>query len=338
MPRITRRDALKLGVLGVATSSPAPASGTPFILAFGSCNKPALAQPLWAPIDALRPSAWLWLGDIVYADTEDVAALRSLYQEQKKLPAYAAFAAAHRVLGIWDDHDYGANDAGAEYPKRVESQAALLDFLDEPQGSPRRRQAGIYTSYVFGSGTESVKLILLDGRFHRENPGADSDTLGEAQWTWLEAELLSSRSRVNLIASSYQVLPQEHQFEKWADFPKARRRLLELLRKSGAPGIVLLSGDRHFAELSRLDASGVGYPLYELTSSGMSHSYSQANERNRYRVGALFPELNFGAVRVDFERGLLALEVFDQHCNRRIHEEVPLGRLTKPKNRRSAAR
>ena len=46
-----------------------------------------------------------------------------------------------------------------------------------------------------------------------------------------------------------------------------RERLLSLLRDTRAAGVVVLSGDRHYAELSVLEGSPLGYPLYDLTSS-----------------------------------------------------------------------
>lgn len=42
-----------------------------------------------------------------------------------------------QVIGTWDDHDYGLNDAGKEFSAKVTYQRLLLDFLDEPQDSPR---------------------------------------------------------------------------------------------------------------------------------------------------------------------------------------------------------
>jgi alkaline phosphatase D len=279
-----------------------------FTLAFGSCNRAQLPQPLWSDVRGLAPDAWAWLGDIVYADTDDVARTRRLYAEQAARPEYAALVAQTRVVGNWDDHDFGRNDAGSEYPSRVESQAALLDFLGEPPDSPRRAQLGTYASYVFGEGERQVKLIMLDGRYHRDRPGARGDTLGEAQWAWLESELRSTRARLNLVSSGYQVLPLDHSNEKWGNFPAARARLLDLIASTHAPGVVLLSGDRHFAELSCLSGGSAGYPLFELTSSGLTHAYENADEPNRYRVGSLYPHRNFGSVRVDWLDETVTLE------------------------------
>lgn len=327
MRTLRRREALTLGglgLLGMAAGTEPVRNPRRFRLAFGSCNRPSAAQPLWEPIRALRPDAWLWLGDIVYADTHDVARTRKLYAKQAAQPGYAELARTTPTLGIWDDHDFGENDAGAEYPERVASQSALLDFLREPADSPRRRQKGTYESYVFGGDGESVKLILLDARYHREPPGARADTLGKEQWAWLEHELLGSRSRVNLIASGYQVLPVDHSDEKWGNFPAARRRLLGLVDRVKTGSVVFLSGDRHFAELSRV--AGRRGHVYELTSSGLTHSYENVQERNRLRVGEPFRKRNFGVVHVDFETQELVLEARGIGGVTALRERVPMRR------------
>lgn len=68
------------------------------------------------------------------------------------------------MLAIWDDHDYGQNDGNKHYPYREESQQIFLDFMDEPKYSTRRRQEGIYASYIVGADNRTVKFILLDNR------------------------------------------------------------------------------------------------------------------------------------------------------------------------------
>jgi alkaline phosphatase D len=304
-----------------------PPSGT-FTLAFGSCSRPNLSQPLWSDVRNLAPDAWAWLGDIVYADTENIDRTRALYRAQAERSDYAAVVAQLQVVGIWDDHDLGKNDAGSEYPKKRESQAALLDFLGEPADSPRRGRLGTYASYDFGEGARSVKLVLLDGRYHRDPPSARGDTLGEAQWTWLERELSTSTARVNIVTSGYQILPLDHSNEKWGNFPAARARLLDLVARTRVQGLVLLSGDRHFAELSRLEDGSLHYPLYELTSSGLTHAFDAADEPNRFRIGSLYPHRNFGAVRIDWGSGELALEAREKGGRVVVGTTVRLSTLT----------
>ncbi|KAF0707138.1 hypothetical protein AaE_013750 [Aphanomyces astaci] len=148
--------------------------------AFGSCNDQSKHQMLWPVITAKDPQLWLWLGDNIYGDIRiwdtstpskgvfrpappDVLAAK--YQQQLGHPDYKLFRERFPIIGIWDDHDYGCiNDGDKTYRYRQESQQLFLDFLDEPQSSPRRLQEGIYTSYVVGSGAKRVKFILLDNR------------------------------------------------------------------------------------------------------------------------------------------------------------------------------
>lgn len=289
----------------IAEPAPLPAPPPPAPpatrIAFGSCNDVTKPQLLWEAIASLPPTAFVWLGDIVYADTQDMSLMRRLYGELKALPAYAALAAQTRVIGTWDDHDYGGNDAGKDYPMRTESQKALLDFLDEPEGSPRRTQAGVYTSVDFGQDPYRVRVILLDTRYHRDRPGPAADILGPEQWAWLRAQLEGSTAAVHILASSTQVVAEQHGFEKWARFPSARAKLLALLDELAPANLVVISGDRHFAELSRLERGPGKMPLYDLTSSSLSKPWTKApQELNRHRVGDIVWDVNFGVIEIDW--------------------------------------
>lgn len=290
--------------------TPAKKPGT-FRVALGSCNKTTLPQPLWKPILATQPDVWVWLGDIIYADTDDMSAMKAMYETQLNHEGYRELRKQTRIIGVWDDHDYGCNNCGKEYSKRHESQQLLLDFLGEPADSPRRKQAGVYWSYTYGEGERKVKIILLDTRYNRDAPGTEGDLLGEEQWKWLEQELRSSTAQVNIIGSSIQVIPEEQRFEKWVNFPKAHQRFFKLLEDTAVQGVILISGDRHFAEISRKDGR---YPLYELTSSGLTHASNPPEhypwtEPNRYRIGHEFRDLNYGLIDIEWETGKITLSI-----------------------------
>lgn len=279
-------------------------------VAFGSCNRHDLPQPLWGPILAWKPQIWIWLGDNIYGDTTDMELLAAKWRAQKEQADYARLRAGARVLGTWDDHDYGVNDGGRDFAAREASQARFLDFLDEPADSPRRRQAGVYAAESFGPPGRRLVVILLDVRFHRDAPGTDGTILGEEQWAWLERTLAASDAQVHLIASGTQILPAEHRFEKWADYPRDRARLLELLRRCRTPGVALLSGDRHIGEISRLREPGLD--VVEITSSGLTHFYRNfRGEPNRLRVGGPLAALHYGTVEIDWAAGALVAALRD---------------------------
>lgn len=307
-----------------------PSGGELTRIAFGSCNRSDLPQPLWSTVLSNQPDLWVWAGDIVYGDTTDMGALAAKYRDQAANSGYRRLTASVPVVGVWDDHDYGVNDGGADYPKKAESQQLLLDFLGVPEDDPRRQRQGVYASHTLGEPPRQVQLILLDVRYHRESPGPRADILGEAQWQWLAEELRHSRAQLTLIVSGTQILPEDHRWERWAAYPAARDRLLALIESSGRPGVVLLSGDRHFAELSVIHDEAF-YPLYELTSSGMTHFWEQMpDEPNRARVGRYYKGLNFGLIEVDWDADagpILRMEIRDRNNQAQIRAEIPLSRL-----------
>ena len=299
-------------------------------IALGSCNEEDAPQPIWDRVLATEPDLWIWLGDNVYADETNPAHIRETYARQLANPDYRRLLSAVPVIGTWDDHDFGLNDGGREHPQRAESQSELLDFLGEPTGSARRSREGVHTVYDLGPAGQRVRVILLDVRYHRDPPGPDADILGEDQWAWLENALRTSDADVTLVGGGFQFLPEEHPYEKWANFPAARARLVALIGATGTPGVVLMSGDRHLAEVSRLDDPGIGYPLYEITASGLTHSYRGVpTETNPLRVGENYHEENFGILEFDWDAvpATLSLQIRDDEGATVIEETVRIGDL-----------
>lgn len=306
------------GILGLALligchSSRPPQSTTPAkplsTIAFGSCSRQNLPKPLWDDVVAQKPDLWIWLGDNIYGDSENMDTLRAKYALQKSDPVYQQLRQHTPIIGVWDDHDFGVNDGGKEYPKRMESQQLMLDFLDVPTDSPLRKQDGAYSSHVYGPKGQRVKVILLDGRSFRDPlkkvnkqnvPDPSGDILGDAQWKWLEQELTHSDADIHIIGSGIQIIPEQHVYEKWANFPTARQRFFDLLTRTKPKGTILISGDRHIAEISKLSLPGLGYDLYDITSSGLTHASEPHQEPNRYRVGDMVAKLNYAVIQIDW--------------------------------------
>ncbi|MFD2514957.1 alkaline phosphatase D family protein [Pontibacter locisalis] len=276
-------------------------------IAFGSCNDQREAQPLWPSIVNAKPDLWVWLGDNIYADTRDMQNMALDYQLQLQQEGYQRLLATTPVTGIWDDHDFGYDNAGGDFDKKAISQQLFLDFMGVPRDAAVREQQGIYRSYELGEGDKKVKILLLDVRYFRDNlydifglylPNWTGDVLGEAQWQWLEQELKESDAAVNIIASGLQVLPTGKAYTNWSAFPAARERLLSLLERTRPSAPIILSGDRHVGELSKMDLRGLNYPLYEVTSSGMTHFRNPADGGNNYRIGKQVGALNFGILDI----------------------------------------
>lgn len=293
-------------------------------IAFGSCSRQDSAQ-IWADVVKQKPQLWIWLGDNIYGDTHDMKAMRRMYDQQKSNPQYQQLLRTCAVTGTWDDHDYGENDGGKYFSKKKESKIELLRFLNVPGSDPVFKHAGVYNSHTYGSGKQRVKVILLDTRTFRDtviasktperryDPNPDGDVLGEEQWSWLEKELSDSDAAVHLLGSSIQLLSNEHGYEKWGNFPKARKRMLNLLARLNVRNLLVISGDRHSAEISKMDVPGMTHPVYDFTSSGLTHTIParEVVEPNPYRVGKLVAQKNFGMILIDWSGGspVITLEI-----------------------------
>ncbi|MBE7440522.1 MAG: alkaline phosphatase family protein [Spirochaetales bacterium] len=331
-------------------------------IGFGSCARQDEPQPIWDDVLSANPDLFILMGDNVYADTIDMGAMRRAYQRFGEVPGFKKLRQARPVIATWDDHDYGANDAGAEYPRKDEAQRIFLDFFHEPQASARRNSPGVYASYYASPGSPilsaepggrqselgpRIQIILLDTRYFRDALHAAPDSrpgkrrylphrdskhtlLGSAQWQWLEKELRQP-AEIRIVVSSIQVLPVDHPGERWDTFPHERTRLFQLLRAARSQVIVLLSGDRHYGEISRLPAgrtidlqrtlpyehSSVAEgdlvkDLYEITSSSLTSPWHEGSLLpNRFRLTGTRTHAvpNFGLLQINWTQGFVRAQL-----------------------------
>lgn len=299
-------------------------------IAFGSCNKQWMPNYMWKAIRNCKPNLWIWLGDSIDASTEDMNYLKLQYEKLKRNPEYAELGKNCPIIGTWDDNDYGMKNGNRNYPKKAESRQLFLDFMDEPQDSPRRKQNGIYASYLYGDPGKRIRVILLDLHYNADEPGPNADLLGETQWQWLNGELEDSRDDVVLLGSSLQLLSSQHPYEHWGNYPKSRERILKLIREARPKLAVILSGDRHLGEISRLDEPALSYPLYDVTSSGLTHHVDffyhlrsfLSPEQNRYRVGKLFYHKNFGIIDINLSGSASAISLQLRDQENRIQRQI----------------
>ncbi len=298
-------------------------------IAFGACAKQDKPQPIWDAINALEPDLFIFLGDNVYGDTRDMGVLRAKYAQLAAQPGFRRLCERTAVLATWDDHDYGEDDAGAEYPLKRESQQIFCDFWGEDATSPRRRRDGIYDSVLLAAGDRRLQILLPDLRFNRtpirrldlggkpyrdwsqeltdagrevpgpyeRNPDPQATMLGEAQWRWLEDEL-GKPADLRILASSLQVVADFPGWESWINYAEDHQRLIEAIRRVRAHGLFCISGDTHYAELSRLDRN-VPYPLWDLTSSGLTEVWP-VTPPNARRIGPVLRARNFGWIELDW--------------------------------------
>ena len=270
-------------------------------IGLGSCLDQDYPQPIWQSIKKEDLNYFIFLGDNVYGDTRygSLRKMKSAYDKQKKV--LPDFLNDISIFSIWDDHDFGINDGGADYRFKRRAQELYLDFWEITKDDDRSNREGIYFSkneIFFG---KKFKFIFLDTRFFRsklkgkksnyiENIEPDATILGNAQWTWLENELKSDFDFL-FIFSSIQIIAKDHRFEKWSNFPNERAKLFELLDQFNDKTI-LFSGDRHRAGIYRKNG------IIEVTSSSMNKPGSSFNETDSYLIGKTYPQENYGVLEI----------------------------------------
>ncbi|HEY8280089.1 MAG TPA: alkaline phosphatase D family protein [Bdellovibrionota bacterium] len=321
---MNRRSFLRTLAAFFASSLFAPLSraqkGTAYRIAFGSCANQSRPQPIWSAVAAQNPGLFICLGDNIYADTMNPADFAEQYALLKANADFSSVRGKFPLVATWDDHDMGRNDGGGDYPFKRESKQAMLDFFGEPKESERRAREGVYESYFLLHGNKRVQVILLDLRWFRSDPGADGAMLGETQWKWLE-EQLQQPAHFRILGSSIQLVSAEHIWEKWANFPREKARLYQLLDQLDVRNFLVISGDMHIGELSRETTPG-GIPVHDLTSSGLNMGEALGDLPNSKRLQFFDDCDNFGLLTFDWDSPLptLLMEVRDASGARITHE------------------
>jgi len=293
-------------------------------IGFAACYAADRDAPITAPLVDAEHDLFVFLGDNVYADTTDHDTLRAKWKQLTDREWFQSLTRTSHVLATWDDHDFGANDAGKTYPERIYSQRAFLDAFNEPEDTPRRRTPGVYDAKTFGPEGKRVQVILLDTRYFRDDltpretadrryidgdsggylPARDAGTtiLGREQWAWLD-EQLREPAELRVVVSSIQALTTDHGWESWALFPHERDRLMRALADAG--NVVIVSGDRHKSEITRSRAEEVpgapGRPICELTVGSINKPIRWYNEINSRRVGSIYFGPTYGRIEIDWD-------------------------------------
>ncbi len=311
---------------------------------FGSCIKQDRPAPILQTIAQQHPDLFIFLGDNIYADTTDMNQMRAKYARLNADAAFRQLINSTPVMATWDDHDYGANDAGADYPRRKESEQIFLDHWSEPKGSDRRTRPGVYDAKIFGPPGKRVQVILLDTRFFRGpltkgerrvggpyvpsvNPKVTM--LGDQQWVWLDSQL-QQPAELRLIASSIQCVAEAAGQETWSNLPAQRQQLFDRIANAGANGVVIISGDRHWAELS-VTKTRTPYPIYDLTSSSLNQIHTRGTPTaNQYRATQkTYHRENYGAILIDWEKDdpAFQLQILDQDGTAKLEKNLRLSEL-----------
>ncbi|HJS55187.1 MAG TPA: alkaline phosphatase D family protein [Chitinophagaceae bacterium] len=313
-------------------------------IAFGSCGDQDDPQSVLSLAAEQEPDAFIFLGDNIYGDTDDMDTLQAKYDRWGAKNEYKKLQSTTRIFATWDDHDFGRNDAGKWYPFKKESKTIFLTFFKESAKSDRWKHDGIYHAEYLKTGDKTIQVILLDVRTFRNDllsydtsaklpresyfytpdyiphTSPDSTLLGAEQWTWLE-EQLSQPADLRLICTGSQFAIEYNGYEAWANFPNEQKRMLELIKKTKANGVIFLTGDVHYAEISKLEEPGL-YPIYDVTASGITSTWDFAT-LNKNRIEGPVMDNHFGLLTIEWQPDpAIRMEIIDKYRNSRIEYTI----------------
>ena len=323
-------------------------------LAFGTCaytneiaydrpgrpyGGPPEAMKIYDSIAQQKPDMMLWGGDNLYhreVDYDSESGLRYRWKRERGIREVQNLLRTGHHFAIWDDHDYGSNDANSSYALKGESLKLFKRYFANP-GYGLPETPGVFGNFKFND----AEVFLTDNRTHRDSDkliAEDKSMLGPAQLRWLKNALLASGSPVKIIVVGSQVTNTANTAdtrESWDKFPRERADFLKFLVEQKINGVMIFSGDRHFTELLKTERAGT-YPLYELTCSPLTSgvpSSLDAEKANPQIVDDTFvAERNF--CTVDFsgtqKERKLTIRSFSTEGRKIWEKEIALSELRSP--------
>jgi alkaline phosphatase D len=284
----------------------APEGPADFRIAFGSCCRIQFDpdQRIWNAVRGLDPDMFFWLGDNIYADSDQPAALTDLYARGRTVERLEPLLRSTPQLATWDDHDFGYNDSDGHSPFKAQSLQVFKNFWANPTFG-EADNPGVYFKQHYGG----VDFFVLDGRYHRDRTDKTDDAnktmLGAAQKAWLKRELKASRTpfKVLAIGGGWSTAENEKGGDSWGVFLTERNEIFDFIRDHGISGVVCISGDSHMGELNCIPRSGEGgYDIYDFCSSPLAQMPAAKNTRQAPEVrvrDTWTRSVNVGLMRFD---------------------------------------
>jgi alkaline phosphatase D len=297
-------------------------------IALGSCayvNEPQYDRSgrgygsdynIFTTIHEKRPDMMLWLGDNMYTREPDFnsrTGIMKRYTHTRSLPELQPLLGSTHHYAIWDDHDFGPNDADRSYwGKHITMEAFKLFWANPSYGVMDK--PGTTTTADWGD----VQFFMMDNRYHRspnDRKTGKRELLSDWQVEWLIDALVDSKATFKIVAIGCQVLNPLAIFENYTTYPDEWKKLMDAIEKEGIKGVIFVSGDRHFTELTKMERPGT-YPLYDFTISSLTagSNPNSVSEKNTMRVpGTFVGEHNFAIFEVSgaFKERVLKCTVYN---------------------------
>lgn len=272
---------------------------------------------IFKTIHQKRPDFMLWMGDNTYlreVDWNSRTGFLHRYTHTRSLPEMQPLLASTHNYAIWDDHDYGPNNADSGFWLKDTAAEIFKLFWGNPNYDVIKK-GGITGTFHWAD----LQFFLMDNRYYRtsnDNFTTERQLLGKAQIDWLINAMSTSRAPFKFIVIGGQVVSTEADYENYATFPEERQYLLDKIREARIEGVIFLDGDRHHTVLSRLQENEDVYPIYDLTCSSLTAGTNSNKEilNTNKLEGTVVGEHNFGMLAVTGPRRnrVLTIKILDK--------------------------
>ncbi|MBJ7428202.1 MAG: alkaline phosphatase family protein [Bacteroidia bacterium] len=269
-----------------------------------------------------RADFMLWLGDNTYtreADFSSASGIKYRYLHTRSDASLQKFLSRQNNYAIWDDHDFGENDANKTFDLKDVSKECFVNYWGNKTYGEGGK--GIYFSFR----QSDAEFFMLDDRTFRDESELDEEKyktktqLGEVQLSWLKNKLKHSAATFKFIVVGGQFLNTETNKESFNLYKRERAEIIKFIAEQKISGVMFLTGDRHHTELLKYEPNSqpdyvCSYPMYDLTSSaltaGPSNILKTKEAENPFRVqNTLVAENNYCGIKITGARGNRSVQI-----------------------------
>jgi alkaline phosphatase D len=286
-----------------------PAAGEPaaFDIGFAGCaGYTPKHERIWRTIAGHDFPAFLLTGDNVYIDQpEHPAAQQYCYYRRQSRPEFRAFTSSQSIFAIWDDHDFATDDSrGGPEIDTPEWKVPVWEIFRNNWNNPQYGGGEERPGCWFNFSIADVDFFMLDDRMYRTNPEQDSPSmLGPHQKEWLFEQLRASTGTFKFLITSvpwaYGTKPGS--LDPWQGYKEERAEIFSFLHNHRIEGVILLSGDRHRADVWKIERPA-GYDLYEFENAQLTNIHTHDTMPDAlfsYNAKNMFGKLTIDTVASD---------------------------------------
>lgn len=220
-----------------------PEGPASFTFAAASCARTGSSGMVFDTIRRAEPLFFVNHGDWFYADIADDRPdlFRKQYDAVLNAPAQATMYASTPFVYVWDDHDYGGNDADGSSASRPAVMEVYRQYM--PHYPLRSEDSPVFQAFTVGD----VRFVVTDPRSARDPDAQPREMLGAEQRDWLFSELAAADDYglVVWIQGAPWVGEADPTSDTWAGYAEERAVIADKIAELDVDNLLMVSGDAH---------------------------------------------------------------------------------------------